>query len=109
MAAKKVYAVRRGKVIGILDSWDACKKAVDGYPGAEYKSFKTLEEARAYMEGIAYREEPFGQEETQTDEAVSLQTGMSEEKRIAGGDGVADGNKTKRSRARLLKSLTISR
>lgn len=52
MAAKKVYAVRRGKVIGILDSWEACKEAVDGYPGAEYKSFKTLEEARAYMEEI---------------------------------------------------------
>lgn len=49
MAAKKVYAVRRGKVTGILESWDACKEAVDGYPGAEYKGFKTLEEARAYM------------------------------------------------------------
>lgn len=58
MAAKKVYAVRRGKVIGILDSWDACREAVDGYPGAEYKSFKTMEEARAYMEGIAYTAEP---------------------------------------------------
>ncbi len=51
MAAKKVYAVRRGKVIGILDSWEACKEAVDGYPGAEYKGFKTAEEARAYMQG----------------------------------------------------------
>ncbi len=51
MAAKKLYAVRRGKVIGILDSWEACKEAVDGYPGAEYKGFKTMEEARAYMEG----------------------------------------------------------
>lgn len=58
MAAKKVYAVRRGKVIGILDSWDACREAVDGYPGAEYKGFKTLEEARAYMEGISYTVEP---------------------------------------------------
>lgn len=58
MSAKKVYAVRRGKVIGILDSWDACKEAVDGYPGAEYKGFKTLEEARTYMEGIAYTVEP---------------------------------------------------
>lgn len=58
MAAKKVYAVRRGKVIGILDSWDACKEAVDGYPGAEYKGFKTLEEAWTYMEGIAYTVEP---------------------------------------------------
>lgn len=62
MAAKKVYAVRRGKVIGILNSWDACREAVDGYPGAEYKSFKTLEEARAYMEGISYTLEPPVQE-----------------------------------------------
>ncbi len=58
MAAKKVYAVRRGKVIGILDNWDACRESVDGYPGAEYRGFKTLEEARAYMEGIPYVTEP---------------------------------------------------
>lgn len=65
MAAKKVYAVRRGKVIGILDSWDACREAVDGYPGAEYKGFKTLEEARAYMEGISCAPEPPVQEKSQ--------------------------------------------
>ena len=63
MAAKKVYAVRRGKVTGILDSWDACKEAVDGYPGAEYKSFKTLEEARTYMEGKADMAKPLLREE----------------------------------------------
>ncbi len=64
MAAKKVYAVRRGKVTGILDSWDACKEAVDGYPGAEYKSFKTMEAARAYLEGQADRAKPPQREET---------------------------------------------
>ncbi|MCI9074064.1 MAG: hypothetical protein HFH80_14975, partial [Lachnospiraceae bacterium] len=62
MAAKKVYAVRRGKVIGILESWDACKEAVDGYPGAEYKGFKTLEEARAYMGDIVWEAGGAGQE-----------------------------------------------
>lgn len=67
MAAKKVYAVRKGKVIGILDSWDACREAVDGYPGAEYKSFKTMEEARGYMEGAVYMVEPAAQEESQTE------------------------------------------
>ena len=56
MAAKKVYAVRRGKITGILEGWDACKEAVDGYPGAEYKSFKSVEEAKAYMEGAAVTE-----------------------------------------------------
>ncbi len=49
MAAKKYYAVRRGKVTGILESWEACRSAVEGYPGAEYKGFPTRKEAGAYL------------------------------------------------------------
>ena len=51
MAAKKFYAVRKGKIVGIFESWDACKASVDGFPGAEYKSFKTREEAAAFCGG----------------------------------------------------------
>ncbi len=53
MAAKKYYAVRKGKTVGIFESWDACKASVDGFPGAEYKSFKTKEEAAAFCGGEA--------------------------------------------------------
>lgn len=49
MAVKKYYAVKRGKVTGILENWEACRSAVDGYPGAQYKGFPTLEEAKAYL------------------------------------------------------------
>lgn len=49
MAKKKIYAVRRGKSEGIFETWDECKAAVDGYPGAEYRSFPTKEEAYAYL------------------------------------------------------------
>lgn len=49
MAAKKYYAVKTGKTIGIFDNWMDCKVSVDGYPGAEYKGFGTLAEAKAYM------------------------------------------------------------
>ena len=49
MAKKKVYAVRKGKTEGIFETWDECKAAVDGYSGAEYKSFSTKEEALAYL------------------------------------------------------------
>lgn len=49
MAAKKFYAVKKGAKTGIFDNWDACKAAVDGYPGAEYKGFPTLEEAQNYL------------------------------------------------------------
>ncbi len=47
--AKKVYAVRNGREIGIFDTWESCKRSVDGFKGAEYKSFQDPEEALCYM------------------------------------------------------------
>ncbi|MBR3834002.1 MAG: ribonuclease H family protein [Lachnospiraceae bacterium] len=47
--ANKYYAVKVGKTPGIYNSWDECKANVDGYSGALYKSFKTLQEAKEYM------------------------------------------------------------
>lgn len=47
--ASKFYAVRKGKTTGIFRSWDECKNQVDGFPGAEYKSFKTEPEALEYL------------------------------------------------------------
>ena len=49
MAAKKFYAVKKGIKTGIYDNWDACKKVIEGYPGAEYKGFTSLKEARAFL------------------------------------------------------------
>lgn len=51
--AGKFYAVRVGRVPGIYLSWDACKKNIDGFSGAVYKSFKTKAEAEAFMGGGA--------------------------------------------------------
>lgn len=51
MPKKKLYAVKKGKKTGIFQTWDACKASVDGYPGAEYKSFLSREEAEAYLTG----------------------------------------------------------
>lgn len=49
MSKKKYYAVRKGKNNGIYNTWDECKKQVNGFSGAEYKSFTTIEEAKEYM------------------------------------------------------------
>lgn len=49
--ASKYYAVKKGKVPGIYLSWNDCKAMVDGYPGAVYKSFKTIEEAEKFVTG----------------------------------------------------------
>lgn len=43
--ASKYYAVKKGKVPGIYLNWNDCKAMVEGYQGAVYKSFKTIEEA----------------------------------------------------------------
>lgn len=51
--AGKFYAVKAGRVPGIYLSWDACKKNIDGFSGAIYKSFKTKAEAEAFMGGIS--------------------------------------------------------
>ena len=53
MSGSKYYAVRKGLVPGIYNSWEECKNNVHGFPGAEYKSFKTLDEAKAYLGDIS--------------------------------------------------------
>ncbi len=47
--ASKYYAVKIGERPGIYRSWDECKAVVSGYPGAVYKSFKTLQEANLFL------------------------------------------------------------
>ncbi len=47
--ASKYYAVKVGRNIGIFGTWDECKAQVDGFPGAIYKSFSTLNEAKAFI------------------------------------------------------------
>lgn len=43
----KIYAVKKGLVPGIYNTWEECKAQVDGYPGALYKSFKDIELSEA--------------------------------------------------------------
>lgn len=47
----KYYAVKTGKQTGIFTNWDECKKSVNGFSGAVYKSFKSEKEALEYLNG----------------------------------------------------------
>ena len=47
----KVYAVRKGRTTGIFTNWEDCRKQVEGYSGAEFKSFPTFEEAGRFLTG----------------------------------------------------------
>lgn len=77
MAKKKIYAVRKGKTTGIFYSWDECSASVNGYPGAEYKSFTTKEEANSYLGNsfaIQIEEEKKAQKNTALDGTESTLT-----------------------------------
>lgn len=47
----KYYAVKEGKTPGVYTTWAACSEQVTGYPGAIFKSFKSLEDADAFING----------------------------------------------------------
>lgn len=46
---QKYYAVRVGRVPGIYLNWNDCKKQVDGFKGAKYKSFLSAAEAADFL------------------------------------------------------------
>lgn len=54
--AGKYYAVRVGLTPGIYNTWAECEKMVHGFPGAIYKSFKTLEEAQEFLQSGSYNQ-----------------------------------------------------
>ena len=49
----KYYAVRVGKQTGIYESWELCKEQVEGFLGAEYKSFSNKEDALNYLNNVS--------------------------------------------------------
>ncbi|GAA0872620.1 ribonuclease H family protein [Gangjinia marincola] len=52
MAKKqKYYVVWKGKKTGVFSSWKECKIAIEGFKGAEYKSFLTKAEAEKAYKG----------------------------------------------------------
>lgn len=46
------YAVKNGRVKNIYDNWESCKQQVQGFKGAQFKKFKTKQEAIDYMNDI---------------------------------------------------------
>lgn len=47
---RKFYAVRKGHVSGIFDTWAECQKQVAKFSRPEFKSFATKSEAEHYLE-----------------------------------------------------------
>lgn len=48
--ATKYYAVKKGIKTGIFMTWDECRQYVEGFSGAQYKSFTSRKEAEEFLE-----------------------------------------------------------
>ncbi|MEP1490047.1 MAG: ribonuclease H family protein [Algibacter sp.] len=48
---KKYYTVWQGHKTGVFETWNACKKQIKDYQGAQYKSFPTLKAAKEALKG----------------------------------------------------------
>ena len=44
------YAVKKGIQEGIYETWEQCRAQIDNFSGAQYKKFKTRDEAQQYMD-----------------------------------------------------------
>ena len=63
------YAVKVGENPGIYNTWAECEKQVKGYPNAQFKKWKTKEEAESY---IRAGKNPIGSASTATPPASDL-------------------------------------
>ena len=70
--AKKYYAVKSGLTRGIYLTWEDCRKNVEGFEGAVYKSFASVEAAAAFLEDTSDMS-------AGTEEPVDLSTGTEAE------------------------------
>ncbi len=79
--AKKYYAVAKGKTPGIYLTWDDCKVQVDGVPGAVFKGFATIQEAKDFIESVTGKvvESSYQQIELAFDVGEERLSDMSEE------------------------------
>ena len=70
----KFYAVKNGKRVGIFNTWEECQEQVLGYSGAEFKSFKSLDDAQEYL-GINEQLSLFDDDEPDSSIAVAYTDG----------------------------------
>lgn len=73
--AKFYYAVKKGKAIGIYETWKECEEQVKGYSGAVYKKFATYDEALEFIDDIRENKEENEEIKLKDNEAIAYVDG----------------------------------
>ena len=87
----KYYAVKVGKTPGIYLTWDECKENVNGFPKAEYKSFKTVKEAEEFA-GVKFDLSKLDTKDNNPDENDDLKSDTESTKEKSGCYAFVDGS-----------------
>lgn len=58
MAKPNYYAVRVGRQPGVYNSWEDCRRQVDGYPKAVFKGFVGAAEAWSFVGAANFAKAP---------------------------------------------------
>ncbi|KAL3116159.1 hypothetical protein niasHT_002163 [Heterodera trifolii] len=49
MRQASFYAVARGRAVGVFNTWQKCNDSINGFSGAKFKKFPTLEQANDFI------------------------------------------------------------
>ena len=49
---KVVYGVRRGKKVGVYETWKECEEQIKGFPGPSFRKFYSNQDALDFVHGI---------------------------------------------------------
>lgn len=67
MAKGKFYVVWNGRNVGVYSDWDSCKKQIEGFKGAQYKSFPDRASAEdAFRNGYEASQQPIANSQQPT-------------------------------------------
>ena len=91
MAKKKWYVVWKGVEPGIYDSWEECKRQINGFENALYKSFESSEEAKEAYHSQAWNY--FGKKQgrkTNSNSADIIRQSLSVDAACSGNPGLME-------------------
>lgn len=78
MAKGKFYVVWNGRNVGVYSDWDSCKMQIEGFKGAQYKSFPDRASAEdAFRNGYEASQKPIANSQKPIGQSIAVDAACS--------------------------------
>ena len=78
MAKGKFYVVWNGRNVGVYSDWDSCKMQIEGFKGAQYKSFPDRASAEdAFRNGYEASQKPIAKSQQPIGQSIAVDAACS--------------------------------